>query len=95
MKPTKKTVLNKEQLRVVAKQFNLVLGGTMEKPKFRSKNSKIWVEFDHIRGQYKSKNWRKWMRGGIADVVASATKGGKYPHPDVVKSIGAKIERLL
>lgn len=95
MKPKVKTVLNKEQLRTIAKEFSLVLGGTMAKPRFRSKNSKIWVEFDPIKGQYKSENWREWMRGGIADVVASATKGGEYPHPDVVKSIGAKIGRLL
>lgn len=95
MKPKVKTVLNKEQLRTIAKEFSLVLGGTMAEPRFKKKNSRTWVHFKQAQNQYKAGHWKYWAHGGIAATIASATKGGEYPHPNLVKSIGAKIGRLL
>jgi hypothetical protein len=94
MKAKRKHVLSREQLRKIAKKFDLVLGGTIAKPKLRSKKSHTWVVYDQISDQYKSNNWREWMQGEIAAVVATAIEGN-YPHPDVVKSIEVKINRLL
>ncbi len=94
MKTTQKSVLSKEQLGKVAKEFGLTVKGTMTEPKFKSKNSKNWVEFDPVSGQYKISFWKYWATGGIAAVIATAITEN-YPHPDVVRSIEAKIGRLL
>lgn len=83
-----------EQLRKVAKEFGLTVKGTMTEPKFKGKNSKKWVEFDQVNGRFKISFWKYWVTGGIAAVVATAIQGS-YPNPDVVRSIEAKIGRLL
>lgn len=95
MKKSYSSALNKEQLGRIAVAFDLTVNGTMAEPRFKKKNSRTWVHFKQAQNQYKAGHWKYWAHGGIAATIASATKGGEYPHPDAVRSIEAKIERLL
>jgi hypothetical protein len=95
MKLKKIHVLNIGQLRKIATKFSLAFEGTIARPRFKKKGSKIRVEFDPIKGRYKSSNWKYWMNGQIADVVTSTIDDGGYPHPHKVKSVEAEINRLL